>query len=133
MSRQFLSFLLVGGVAAAANWGSNLALSQFMPLEVSIVFAFVIGLTTAYALNRLFVFAASGRSVLDEFGRFALVNLIALAQVWLITIALVRFLLPALGWDWYPEAIAHAVGVGSPIVTSYFAHRYFTFSRQNAA
>ncbi|WP_339744303.1 GtrA family protein [uncultured Maricaulis sp.] len=130
MSREFVTFVVAGGVAAAVNWLSRIALSSVMTLELSVVIAYLIGMVTAYALNRLFVFAASGRTVSDESVRFTLVNIVALAQVWLVTIGLVRFILPAIGWDWHAASIAHAVGVASPILTSYLGHRHFTFSKK---
>lgn len=128
MSSRFASFLVTGGIAAAVNWGSRLALSQVMSLELAVVVAYLIGMATAYVLARLFVFDASGRAVTDEVSRFAAVNVVALVQVWLVTIGLARFVFPAVGFDWHDEAVAHAVGVASPAVTSYFGHRYFTFA-----
>jgi putative flippase GtrA len=130
MTREFVTFVLAGGLAAAVNWLSRIALSTVLSLELAVVIAYVIGMTVAYILNRLFVFAASGRSASDESIRFALVNIVALGQVWLVTIGLARFVLPALGWDWHAASIAHAVGVASPILTSYLGHRHFTFSKK---
>ena len=130
MSRQFLNFALVGGFAAAMNWLSRIALSLFMPLEIAIIVAYLIGMMIAYTLCKRYVFEKSGREVSGEVTRFTIVNMVALVQVWLVTIGMARFLLPALSWDWYPVEIAHAVGVASPILTSFFGHRYFTFSRK---
>lgn len=133
MTREFVAFVLAGGVAAGVNWGSNLALNSVMPLEVSVVIAYLIGMTTAYILSRVFVFQASGRAAHDEYARFAIVNLVAIVQVWVVTIALARLVLPAIGWTFRPEAVSHLVGVASPIVTSYLGHKYFTFARKAAA
>lgn len=132
MTREFITFVLAGGVAAGVNWGSNLLLNRLMPLEVSVVIAYVIGMTTAYVLSRAFVFAASGRSTHEEYTRFVIVNLFAVVQVWVVTIVLARVLLPALEWTFHPEAVSHLVGVASPIVTSYLGHKYFTFARKAA-
>ena len=79
VSRQFVKFLVTGGIAAAANIGSRYIFSVFMDFELAVVFAYLVGMTIAYVLARLFVFESSGRSVRSEFGRFALVNLFALA------------------------------------------------------
>ncbi|NWH07420.1 MAG: GtrA family protein [Alphaproteobacteria bacterium] len=129
MRSQFLAFLLVGGFAAAANWGSRFFFSLFLPLTASIACAYLFGMTVAYALNRLFVFERSGRSAADEYGRFALVNVVALAQVWLVTLVLGQYALPFLGVSaGLSVAIAHAIGVASPVFTSYFGHRHFTFA-----
>ena len=70
-------FFLVGGVAALVNILSRIALNLSMPYEMAIVVAYVCGMTTAYVLNKLFVFAPSGRAVHDEYLRFAIVNMVA--------------------------------------------------------
>ena len=132
MTREFVSFVVAGAIAAGVNWGSNILLRLVLPLEVSVLVSYLIGMTTAYTLSRLFVFAQSGRQVHDEYIRFAIVNVVAAAQVWLVTIGLAHWFLPLIGWTWYPELVAHAVGVASPIVTSYLGHKYFTFSKKDA-
>lgn len=132
MTREFVAFVAAGGIAASVNWGSNLLLNRVMPLEISIVIAYLIGMTTAYTLSRGFVFASSGRSAHDEYARFAIVNLFAIVQVWIVTIALARVVLPAIEWTFRPEAVSHLVGVASPIMTSYLGHKYFTFARKAA-
>lgn len=129
--RQFSTFVLVGGIAALANWSSRIGLSAAgLQLTAAIVVAYMIGMTTAYVLSKLFVFENSGRKVHEEAFRFVLVNLVAIVQVWVVTVCLHLWGLPAIGWHWQPEAVAHAIGVASPIVTSYFGHQYFTFNRK---
>ena len=59
--------------------------------------------------------------------RFALVNAIAFVQVWLVSVGLARLLFPAIGFTWQAEIVAHAIGVASPAVTSYFLHQHFSF------
>jgi putative flippase GtrA len=128
VTRQFATFVLAGGIAALVNWLSRIGLSALMSLEFAVVLAYLAGMTTAYGLNRLFVFEKSGRSMREEYGRFALVNVVALAQVFVVTIGLGRFLFPLVGFGWHPHEVAHAIGVASPILTSYAGHRYFTFA-----
>ena len=129
-SSAFLRFLVTGGIAAGANILSRVVLSFLMPFSVAVLFAFFIGMTTAYILARLFVFARSGQSIGNEYGRFVLVNLVALAQVWLISVGLAEWLFPATGMSWHPELIAHTIGVISPVFTSYYGHKFFTFRQQ---
>jgi putative flippase GtrA len=128
MRRQFAFFVVAGGVAACVNWLSRIGFSAFTSLEIAVVAAYLVGMTTAYGLNRVFVFEKSGRSMRDEYARFAIVNVVALVQVFAVTIGLSRFAFPAIGFAWHPHEIAHAVGVASPILTSYIGHRYFTFA-----
>lgn len=129
MSKTFRNFLLVGGLAAVANWGSRFAFEKVMSLGWAVVAAYLVGMTTAYVMNRLFVFEASGRKVHHEAARFALVNLFALGVVEIVTEGLVRWGFPLVGFTWHAEAIAHGIGVLSPAVPSYLGHRLFTFAK----
>ena len=90
--------------------------------------AYLAGMTTAFVLTRLFVFEPSGRRKRDEYLRFGLVNLLALAQVWLVAEILYRWAFPLAHFAWRAETVAHAVGVASPIFTSYLGHKHFSFA-----
>lgn len=129
---QFLRFALCGGVAAAANILARIAFSQVLDYSVAIVLAYLVGMATAYLSMKALVFERSGRAAHAESVRFVLINLVALVQVWIVTLVLAYWLLPALGDAWHVETTAHVIGVLSPIVTSYVGHKYFTF-RQVAA
>lgn len=129
MTRQFLTFVVVGGVAAIVNILSRVVFSLVTSFEVAIVLAFFCGLITGFMLNRIFVFKALGAGKLSRQGfRFALVNVVALAQVYIIGVMLARFVFPKLGFLWHAELVAHTIGVCSPIVTSFYAHKYFSFA-----
>ena len=130
MSRRFGLFLLAGGTAALANILSRIVFSLAMPYEVAIVVAYVVGMTVAYALNRSFVFEESGRSVADEYVRFTIVNLVAVAQVWIVSVGLARVVFPAIGFAWHAETVAHVIGVIVPVFTSYFGHKHFSFAEK---
>ncbi len=126
--QRFLMFLAAGGIAALVNVLSRIALSRMMPYEAAIVVAYLAGMAAAYVLNRLYVFEASGRGVHDEFLRFALVNLLAVAQVWIVSVGLARLVFPWLGFTWHADTVAHVIGVAVPAVTSYLGHKHFTFA-----
>ncbi|MCW8279301.1 MULTISPECIES: GtrA family protein [Agrobacterium] len=128
ISSPFVRFVLSGGIAAGVNVLSRAALSTITSYSAAIVIAYLIGMTTAYVLMKLFVFEESGRRPEAEYLRFGLVNMVALAQVWIVSVGLARWLFPLVGFGFYPEAIAHVIGVLSPVATSYFLHKYFTFS-----
>ena len=132
MTGEFLRFLVTGGIAAVVNLASRYGLNLFMSFEVAVVIAYLVGMTTAYILARLFVFQASGRSIASEFRRFVLVNVVALAIVWLVSVGLARFLFPAMGFTWHADDISHLIGVLAPVITSYFGHRLYTFARREA-
>lgn len=133
-AKEFSSFLLVGGLAAVVNWCSRIAISaQGVSFEIAIVIAYILGMSTAYILSRMFVFEKSGRSLSSEIWRFTLVNLVALVVVWIVSVGLESWILPAIGWTWRPAEVAHGIGVLSPAITSYLGHRHFTFGRARAA
>ena len=125
---RFLRFLLVGGFAAAVNIGSRIVLSLWLPYPVAICGAFVVALSTAFVLNRSFVFAQGADAVHVQAMWFTLVNLAALAQTLVVSLLLARYLLPMAGIVRGAETIAHAVGVAVPIFTSYLGHKHFSFA-----
>jgi putative flippase GtrA len=126
--KRFVLFVLAGGTAALVNILSRIALNWVMPYEVAIIVAYLCGMTTAYLLNKYFVFAASGRGVASEYTRFALVNLAAVAQVWIVSVGLARLVFPAIGFAWHAETVAHVIGVAIPVFTSYLGHKHFSFA-----
>lgn len=131
MSARFAKFLATGGIAALVNLASRYALNFLMPFEIAVAVAYLIGMTTAYVLARVFVFEASGRSVASEFYRFAVVNVFALGVVWIVSVGLARVVFPAVGFTWHADDVAHLIGVLAPAVTSYLGHRHYTFGRQS--
>jgi putative flippase GtrA len=125
---RFARFLLVGGIAATVNVLSRIALNLTMSYEAAIVVAYACGMTTAYVLNKLFVFTSSGRAVQDEYLRFTIVNLVAGAQVWIVSVGLARLVFPTIGFVWHAQTAAHILGVIMPTFTSYLGHRFFSFA-----
>jgi len=126
-SRQFLMFLLAGGIAAAANFLSRILLSGALSYISSIVIAYCIGMLTAFALNRRFVFSEANNPLHTQATWFVAINLLAVVQTLALSLLLARWLFPAIGMTFYPETIAHAFGVAVPVVTSYLGHKAFTF------
>jgi putative flippase GtrA len=116
MPGQFVRFLSTGGFAAAVNLFSRYQLNKVLSFEIAVALSYLIGMVTAYALARAFVFEASGRSVAAEFKRFAIINVFSLAFVWSISVALARHVFPAIGFQWHADDIAHFIGVGAPAV-----------------
>jgi len=123
---QFVIFLMVGGFAAAVNVVSRYVLNIALSYQVSIVIAYIIAMITAYVLNRLLVFKVDG-SVKGQLFRFTIVNIVALFFVWGTSMLFARIIFPGIGMTWYPDDIAHMIGVAVPAVSSYLGHKYFTF------
>lgn len=127
MTREFVSFLVAGGIAALANVLSRVAFSHAFRLEVAVVLAYLVGMAVAFVLMRSRVFPPSERSFARQAALFAAVNLVAVLQTLVVTLVLARWLLPAMGIDQHAETIAHVAGVSVPIVTSYFGHKHLSF------
>lgn len=127
-SKQFLAFLVTGGLAAVVNFGSRVALSQWLTLSVAVLLAYLAGMVTAFVLARVFVFPGSPQSVRRSAVFFVLVNLVAVLQTWGITLLLAYWILPWLGVHAYVNEIAHAIGIVVPVFTSYIGHKRWSFA-----
>ncbi len=127
ISNRFVGFVLVGGVAAIANFASRVALGTVMPYVPSIVLAYCIGMLTAFVLNRMFVFRDAGNQIHHQAMWFVIVNLAAVGQTLLVSVLLARWVFPSIGMTFHPESVAHAVGVVVPVFSSYIGHRRLTF------
>ncbi len=126
---QFLRFVVAAGLSVPVNLGSRVLFSRVVPYEVAIVLSQVCGMLTAYALTRVFVFGRSGRGAVSELGRFALVNVFSGLQTWIVAVGLVRIVFPWLGYRDAPELVGHVAGLALSAVTSFFAHRLYSFAR----
>jgi hypothetical protein len=52
----------------------------------------------------------------------------AVTQTWLVSVGLLRLVFPAIGLQTQPELVAHAVGLASAALTSFWGHRAFSFA-----
>lgn len=125
--RQFLLFVLTGGAAAFVNVLSRIGFSMLFRFELAVLAAYVVGMVTAYILARRYVFTDSGQSIKKSFMAFALVNLVAVLQTWLVSIGLRHLLLPIIGAVALVDLLAHSCGVIVPVFTSYFGHKHVSF------
>jgi putative flippase GtrA len=129
ISSRFLAFVVVGGVAALVNFSSRILLGPLLGYVPSIVFAYCIGMLTAFVLNRMFVFKDAGNGIRHQALWFTLVNIAAVLQTVLISVCLARWVFPSIGMDFHPETLAHATGILVPVFTSYVGHKRLTFRR----
>ena len=127
ISRQFFVFLLVGGFAALVNFMSRILYNTQLNYEWAVFFAYLTGMLTAYVLSRYMVFGPSLRSKRSELFRFTIVNIIALVQVWGISVGLARYIFPWLEFSYHPYEVAHLIGLSIPVFSSYLGHKYFSF------
>jgi putative flippase GtrA len=126
----FILFLSAGGFAAFVNLASRYLLTPVVGYENSIVIAYLIGMVVAFVLFRTMIFGRSGRSIGDESLRFVIVNIAALALVWLISVTLSRVIFPAFDFTWHSEDVAHFVGTCIPALSSYVGHSIYTFRKR---
>lgn len=126
-SRQFMGFLLTGGIAAAVNFSSRIVFDLWMDYSAAIIIAYLIGMVTAFILAKLFVFKTSQQSFHRSALFFTLVNLVAVVQTWGISLLLAYHLLPWFGMTRFIPEIAHAFGVAVPVFTSYVGHKHWSF------
>ena len=127
LTPQFIRFLLAGGIAAAANYGSRFIFNIFFSYSISIFLAYLVGMLLAFLLMRGHVFDAKNGVLRSQVAKFVGVNVLAVLQTLLISLLLAKWLAPAMGSVQDAEAIAHLVGVLVPVVTSYFGHKFLTF------
>ena len=125
---KIVRFVLIGGFATGVNLAARAVIDLATSYEIAIVLAFPIALTTAFSLNRAFVFDGSAGDWKRQYWRFFLVNLATLAQILIVSVAFARLVFPAIGFRWHAELVAHAIGLLSPIPTSYWAHKRFSFA-----
>nr|WP_045771075.1 GtrA family protein [Xanthomonas albilineans] len=127
-SKQFVLFLIAGGLAAVVNFGSRIVLSHWLRYVPAIFIAYCFGMITAFLLNRFFVFSNAGNRLYQQIIWFVAINSIAVAQTILVSLLLVHHLLPAMHVEFHNETIAHAIGVAIPVITSYIGHKHLSFS-----
>jgi putative flippase GtrA len=126
---QFLKFLVAGGLSVPVNLGSRHLLSLTMPYEAAVVVSHLCGMLTAFLLTRSFVFGRSNRRVSNELARFTVVNLVSLSVTWVVAVGLLRIVFPRVGFDIYPELVAHIAGLGVSSFTSFYGHRHYSFGK----
>lgn len=126
-SRQFLAFLITGGIAAVVNFGSRIVYSNWVDFSTAVILAYITGMLTAFTLAKIFVFSDSQQAIHHSAFYFTLVNLAAIAQTWLISMGLAYYLLPMMGITRFVEEFSHAVGIMVPVFTSYLGHKHLSF------
>lgn len=126
-SKQFISFLITGGIAATVNFLSRIFYNQYCSFSTSVIFAYLTGMVTAFILAKMFVFKSSTQTIRNSAFIFALVNVLAAAQTWVISMTLNFYILPVLGFENHIAEIASAVGIAFPVFTSYLGHKRWSF------
>lgn len=127
ISKRFIMFIVSGGIAAGANFCSRIVFSLWLPYSVAIVLGFMVGLVTAFVLMRKLAFKETSNAAHSQVIWFLVVNAFALIQTFCVSLLLARWLLPMMGVTRGAETIAHAIGVATPVLTSYLGHKRLSF------
>lgn len=127
ISRQVVLFLIAGGIAACVNFLSRIALNSWMPYAAAIVIAYILGMITAFVINRAFVFTEPNNKLHHQLLWFTAINIAAVLQTLAISLLLAKVIFPRAGFYWHDETLAHAIGIVVPVVTSYLGHKHWTF------
>jgi putative flippase GtrA len=127
LNRQFISFVITGGLAALVNFLSRIALSRWLSFSWAVVVAYGLGMVTAFVLAKAFVFTDGSHSLQRSALYFVLINVVAVAQTWVVSTGLALHAFPVMGFAWHPQEVAHAIGVMVPVFSSYLGHKHFTF------
>jgi len=126
-NEMFVRFLIVGGTAALINFFSRIAYSQFVSFRIAVLIAFVTSMTFAFFLSKKYVFDKSEQTAGKQFYYFTLVNLFAAVQVWVVSVGLAEYILPAMQVELFREEIAHMTGIIIPVFTSFIGHKKLSF------
>ena len=125
-SRQFLGFLAAGGTAAVLHWLSRMLLSNWFSFPWAVALAYAVGMTVAFSLNSLFVFAKSTRPRHKQVRDFVAVNLAFFPVVWFVSLVLAEGL-RSLGIERFSEAIAHGIAVVIPVLATFLFYKTVAF------
>lgn len=127
-SPEFIGFIVCGAVAAAVNVASRIIFDTILQSYIiSILLAFIAGLLTGFVLDKYLIFKKSKKATEWQLCAFIAINLIGVLQTVLFSLLFYEIIFPIINWTFYPDTIAHIIGVGIPVFTSYLGHKYISF------
>lgn len=109
------------------NFGSRFLYNHWFSYSTSIILAYLNGMIIAFILAKLLVFTSSQQTLHRSVLFFVLINLLAVLQTWLVSMGLNYYLFPKVGMHYYPDVLAHAIGIIIPVFSSYLGHKYLSF------
>jgi putative flippase GtrA len=122
MSRQFMTFLIVGSIATVAHYSLLIGLKEMgglNPLPATLL-GFMGGLCVSYALNKQHTFSRSRRKHREAFWRFFTVAAIGFALTFILGLLLMNYL-------HFPYLLAQALMTGIVLIWNFMAHHFWTF------
>jgi putative flippase GtrA len=140
ISRQFGVFLLVGGVAAVANFGAGAAVRLFstsdFACEASVVVGMIVGSILSFFSNRRYTFAVSDEPAGPQAKRFTIVSIGSIILAYVVSKGMLE-VWTRTGSLWVSRATAdHLVAItviGLNTVYGFLAHKFFSLKRTTVA
>lgn len=126
-TRQFIYFLLAGGIAAVVNFTVGFAFSGMLPYHGDIILGHLSGMVVAFFLFEGRVFGRSIESRQVEVTTFVIVNIFSIIQTWFVYVGLHSYVFPSIHMTFYPDVIARVIAIAIPVFTSFIGHKYLTF------
>lgn len=127
MTKEIARYLASGVAAALITLGVRVLFSRAMPFGAATLCAQFVGLVAGYYLYRNFVWINTTRSVRATIAPFVAVNLVSIAVVLLISIAVRMLLIKFCGKTEIGDLFAHSTGILCGAGVSLIGHRTFTF------
>tara|TARA_A100001015_G_C14468735_1_gene510836 strand:+ start:120 stop:548 length:429 start_codon:yes stop_codon:yes gene_type:complete len=125
-SKQFIYFLIAGGLSAFLNFSIRLILRPYFDIIISATFSYMTALVCAFFLYRKFVFPFSSSPIYTQGKRFLLIQIACMPIVILIFSLLAGFFI-SIGMGIYSEPIAHAISIGTPALITFLLYKLFVF------
>ena len=125
-SKQFIYFLIAGGLSALLNFSTRLILRPYFDIILSATFSYVVALIFAFFLYRKFVFPFSTVPIYLQGKKFLLIQVACMPIVILIFSLLSSFFI-SIGLGIYSEPVAHAISIGMPALITFLLYKLFVF------
>ena len=127
LNKEFLKFVFSGGLAASANFFSRMLFSLAFNYPVSIVLAYLVGMTTAYLLFKFFVFQQGENSTQKQIGYFIFINLLAIVLILITSLFCYKVVFSSFENIFWRESLSHFIGITVTTLSSYIGHKKLTF------
>lgn len=125
-TKQFLGFLVVGGLAAFLHWLARIALSIWLPFSWAVAVAYGVGMLVAFLLNSYFVFPKSEKPRHQQARDFVIVNLLFFPIVWAASLTINRGL-EYVGMVNFTQALAHGIAIAIPMFATFLIYKFVAF------
>lgn len=125
-SKQFVTYILCGGLAAATQIAVRYGLEQYASFSLAVLLSYFCGMFVALVLYRFFVFDARATRMRRQFILFSLAYIAFLPLTWVVSVGAESALLVS-----FPPVesrlLAHSLGVSLPVVLNFAFNKFVTF------